>query len=128
MKSKPPTADLRRLAAELHERLFTIDTHCDTPTASLMKRGWDFGARHDFMADTSQCDLPRLAEGGMDAMVFAVYVPQAARSAQGFAVVHDIAVRCFERTREVLRENAGACELALDVSDAMRLKAEGKRA
>src|SRR5688500_17982902 len=113
-------------AAALHERLFTIDTHCDTPTASLVKPGWDFAARHEYAVDHSQCDRPRMRDGGMDAMVFAVYVGQAARSAEGLAVVHDIALRCFERTHAVLRENATACGLALTAADGLRLKSEGK--
>lgn len=116
------------LAAEMHERLFTIDTHCDTPTASLMKRGWDFSARHDFLLDGSQCDLPRLREGGMDAMVFAVYVPQAARTPAGNAVVHEMALRVLERTLAVLRENSASCGLATTANEALQLKAEGRRA
>ena len=115
-------------AAALHERLFTIDTHIDTPTASLMRSGWDFGVRHDYVADHSQCDLPRMREGGVDAMVFAVFVGQAARTPEGWRVAREIALRCFERTRAVLREQADACSLALTAEDGPRLKAGGKRA
>ncbi|MBL9190282.1 MAG: dipeptidase [Opitutaceae bacterium] len=118
------TADPRTL----HERLFTIDTHSDTPTASLMREGWDFAARHDHALDRSQIDLPRLREGGMDAMVFAVYVGQMARTPEAWRVVHERAVRCFERTRAVLAANARECALALTAEDGPRLKAEGKRA
>ena len=63
-----------------HDGFFTIDTHIDTPTASLMRPGWDFAARHDRATDRSQCDLPRMAEGGLDALGFAVFVTQAART------------------------------------------------
>ena len=115
-------------AAALHERLFTIDTHIDTPTASLAKTGWDFGARHDYAVDHSQCDLPRMREGGIDALVFAVYIGQFARSAAGLAAAHDLALRHFERTHAVLRANAQACTLALAADDGPRLKAVGRRA
>jgi membrane dipeptidase len=115
-------------ASALHERTFTIDTHCDTPTASFMRDGWDFGARHDVGRDGSQCDLPRMRDGGVDAMVFAVYVGQAARSPEGLAVAHDLALRCFERTHTVLAENQAGCGLALCADDALNLKAEGRRA
>ena len=121
----PPAADE---AAVLHERLFTLDTHSDTPTASLLKPGWDFAVRHDQTVDGSQCDLPRLRAGGMDAMVFAVYVGQAARSPEGLAVAHEVARHCFERTHEVLREHAAACALALTADDGLRLKGAGRRA
>ncbi len=114
--------------AALHERLFTIDTHIDTPTASLMRDGWDFGARHDYATDRSQCDLPRMREGGVDALVFAVYVGQLARTDDGLRRAHERAERCFERTNAVLAQNAAACGLALTADDALRLKREGKRA
>jgi membrane dipeptidase len=115
-------------AAALHERLFTIDTHIDTPTASLMREGWNFGERHVHAKDHSQCDLPRMQEGGIDALVFAVYVGQLARSTEGLRRAHERALRCFECTHAVLGANAAACALALTAEDSLRLKAEGKRA
>ena len=115
-------------SAALHERLFTIDTHIDTPTASLMRDGWDFAAPHDFAADGSQCDLPRMRTGGIDALVLAVYSAQAARTPAGFATALERAVRVFERTHEIIWQNAAVCGLALSGADALRLKAEGRRA
>lgn len=67
-------------------RPFRIDTHCDTPTAWLMRDDWDFGAAHTVAGDRSQVDLPRMAAGGIDAMVFAVYSTQAARVPAGHAM------------------------------------------
>jgi membrane dipeptidase len=66
-------------AQALHRRWFTLDTHLDTPTAWLARSGWDFAARHEFSSDGSQCDLPRMADGGLGGAFFAVYVGQAAR-------------------------------------------------
>jgi membrane dipeptidase len=112
----------------LHERLFTIDTHLDTPTTSLVKPGWDFAAGHDYIEDGSQCDLPRMQAGGLDAAVFAVYSPQGARTPEGYAVAHERALQVFTRTLEVIRRNARACGLALTAGDAVKLKAEKRRA
>ncbi|MDB6114964.1 MAG: Membrane dipeptidase [Lacunisphaera sp.] len=114
--------------AELHERLFKIDTHIDTPTASLMQPDWDFAAPHEFAVDGSQCDLPRLRAGGIDALVMAVYSAQTARTPEGFALAQDKAVAVFARTLEVIRQNAAACGLALTAADGPRLKREGRRA
>ncbi|MDI1336532.1 MAG: dipeptidase [Lacunisphaera sp.] len=114
-------------ATALHERLFKIDTHSDTPTACLMKPGWDFAARHDVATDRTQCDLPRMA-GHVDAMVFAVFTTQAARTPAGFAQAQASAMKVFERTHEVIRQNAASCALALTAADGPRLKAEGRRA
>lgn len=120
----PPDSDL----VALHRRLFTIDTHIDTPTASLMRAEWDFGAQHEFAADHSQCDLPRMESGSIDAMVFAVYSTQAARTPAGYAAAHNEAMKVFARTHEVLGRNARHCALALTAADALRLKSEGRRA
>ncbi len=114
--------------AALHEHLFTIDTHSDTPTASLMRKGWDFAAPHDVAVDGTQCDLPRMRTGGIDALVMAVYTGQAARTPEAFVLVYEQAVRVFERTHEVIRHNAARCGLALTAADARRLKQEGRRA
>ena len=124
VKNLPSDAEL----PALHRRLFTIDTHTDTPTASLGRAGWDFGARHDVATDHSQCDLPRMEAGGIDAMVFAVYSTQAARTLAGYAAVHAAALGVLARTREILEQNAGRCALALTAADGPRLKAEGRRA
>ncbi|MEN9636595.1 MAG: hypothetical protein RL077_4999 [Verrucomicrobiota bacterium] len=113
---------------ELHERLFTIDTHSDTPTARLVRTDWDFGERHDYAIDGSQCDLPRMVSGGVDAMVFAVYAVQAARTREGRGVAHEGALACLSRTHAVIAEQRAHCGLALSAADGLRLKAEGKRA
>lgn len=111
-----------------HDGFFTIDTHIDTPTASLMRPGWDFAARHDRAADRSQCDLPRMAEGGLDALGFAVFVTQAARTPAGYARAQDSALRVIGRVHEVVAANSALCALALRADDGPRLKAEGRRA
>jgi len=114
-------------AAALHAQLFTIDTHTDTPTAGLMRPGWDFGAAHTVAGDGSQCDLPRMA-AGIDAMVFAVYSTQAARVAAGYAMATERALQVLTRTRDVVARFPAQCALALTAADGPRLKAEGRRA
>ena len=113
-------------SAALHRRLFTFDTHIDTPTASLLQPGWDFAQAHDFAVDGSQCDLPRMREGGIDALMFAVYSTQGARTLPGFGAAHARAMRIFERTREVIRQHATRCGLALTADDGPRLKAQDR--
>lgn len=115
-------------SAAVHRRLFTIDTHIDTPTSALMQREWNFAARHDRPVDGSQCDLPRMREGGIDALVFAVYTTQGARTLPGFVAAHARAVQVFERTREVIGQHAARCGLALTAAEGLRLKAEGRHA
>ena len=114
--------------ASLHDGFFTLDTHIDTPTASLLRPGWEFGARHERLTDGSQCDLPRMADGGLDGLCFAVYVTQATRTTTGFDQAHASAMRVFTRTLEVITAHADRCGLALCADDGPRLKAAGRRA
>ncbi|QYM78007.1 dipeptidase [Horticoccus luteus] len=115
-------------AAAVHERVFTIDTHCDTATGPLARAGWDFGLRHEAAEDGSQVDLPRMRAGGVDAMVWAVYVTQAARTARGFARAHALAVRTCERVRAVVAAKANECVVVTTADEACAAKAAGKRA
>jgi membrane dipeptidase len=64
----------------------------------------------------------------VDAMVFVVYSTQGARTAAGYAASHAQALRVFERTHEVIRQNAAQCGLALTAADGLRLKSAGRRA
>ncbi|MSU50462.1 MAG: membrane dipeptidase [Opitutus sp.] len=121
-------AELAARAAALHARLFTIDTHLDTPTLSLRRPGWDISQRHVQATDFSQVDFPRMVEGGLKAAVFAAYVDQGPRTPAGYAAVRDNALRSFLRVREMTARFPQDCGLALAAADGPRLMAAGKRA
>jgi membrane dipeptidase len=57
-------------ARDLHFRSLVVDTHDDT-TQRLLDPKFDLGARH---ADGS-IDIPRMREGGLDAIFFSIYIP-----------------------------------------------------
>lgn len=57
-------------ARKLHAESVVVDSHCDT-TQRMMPEEWDFSARHK----DGHVDIPRLREGGIDAVVMAVYAP-----------------------------------------------------
>ncbi len=65
-----PSEEQLARARDLHRRAVVIDTHCDT-TQRLLNDSWDFGERHAY----GHVDLPRLQEGGVRAVFFAVYAP-----------------------------------------------------
>lgn len=65
-------------ARNLHRRAIVLDSHCDT-TILLMDPSWDFSQRHD----TGHVDIPRLREGGVSAVVLAVYAPGPMAPGQG---------------------------------------------
>ncbi len=66
-------AEIFRKAKELHKRIFTIDTHCDTPL-EFKKAGFDIGKR-----EANQVNIPKMEEGMLDAIFFAAYTGQGPR-------------------------------------------------
>ena len=59
-----------RQAQQLHDRILTLDTHCDTPM--LFPKGIDFTTRDSRIL----VDLPKMTEGRLDATVMVAYIPQ----------------------------------------------------
>ena len=115
-------------AERLHRRIFTLDSHLDTPTASLLRPDWRFDRRHAVRADGSQCDLPRMRAGGLKAAVFAVFILQTARTAAGRRSARDTAFTILRRTRAALARHARACTVAVTAADGPRIAARGRRA
>jgi len=65
-----PDADLVARARAIHERVITLDTHADINVAN-------FTARQNYTQRLStQVNLPKMEEGGLDAAFFIVYVGQ----------------------------------------------------
>jgi len=122
--NEPPIAS--KAVRRLHERILTLDTHADAPI-NMMKPGFDPGERHDRQGGT-QIDFPRMKDGGMDAMFFAVYLAQGPRTADGHAQAKAKALAIFDRIHDALRRHAGQAELAVTPADAYRLQKAGKRA
>jgi membrane dipeptidase len=121
---------LRAHAAALQARIFTIDTHVDTPTLMLRRPDWDPADLHDPVTDFSQCDFPRMRRGGLKAAFWVVYVPQSpgGLTPEGRAGARDRALRMFVRTREALAHHPDLCRLALTADDGPAIAATGRRA
>jgi len=107
--------------------MLTLDTHADAPIM-LQKSGFDVGARHDTKRDGSQIDFPRMKDGGMDAMFFAVYTSQGPRTATGHAEAKRNALNQFDLIQRSLKKYPTVAELATTPADAYRIEKAGKRA
>jgi membrane dipeptidase len=118
---------LLRKAAKIHEKILTVDTHADAPI-NMVKEGFDIAQKHIFEEDGSQIDFPRMKEGGMDAMFFAVYVGQGKRTPEGNAEAKEKALNIFKKIHEAIDKNADLVALAVSANDAYRIEKEGKRA
>jgi membrane dipeptidase len=122
-KSESPEAKADRI----HDKVLTIDTHVDTPMR-LLRAQFNLGERHDPRKGGGQLDLPRMEEGGLDAVFFAVYVRQNARTPEGNDDAREKALRTFDAIHEAIRMNSDMAELALEPDDAYRIEKMGKRA
>lgn len=80
--------DLLQQARTLHRRAIVIDTHCDT-TQRLLDPNWNLAQRHD----DGHVDIPRLREGGVDAVFFAIFASPPLEHGAGLAATrHQINV------------------------------------
>lgn len=120
-------AKLLRKAEKIHQKAFTVDTHADAPI-NMMKEGFDIAQKHNFDEDGTQIDFPRMKEGGMDAMFFAVYLGQGKRSPEGNAEAKEKALKIFEKIHEAVKKNPDVAELAVSAKDGYRIEKAGKRA
>ena len=59
-----------RQAQQLHDRILTLDTHCDTPM--FFPKNIDFTKRDSRIL----VDLPKMTEGRLDATIMVAYIPQ----------------------------------------------------
>ena len=130
LSCQPKLADesLAVIARRIHDRVLTVDTHCDT--ASRLPGGtWDIGVRHEpGQRASGKIDLPRMAEGGLDAEFFAVFVGQGERTEQGYARAKDWALKTLDALRAMGDKYPDLVGLALTPADAYRLEKEGRRA
>lgn len=114
-------------ARRLHQRMLSVDTHADAPI-NMVKPGFNIGATHDTFTEESQIDFPRMKQGNMDAMFFAVYTPQGPRTITGHQNAKDNAFAIFRTIYRSLQQYPDLAELATSPDDAYRLKKAGKRA
>lgn len=119
--------EMQQQAMEIHERILTIDSHVDTPLR-LMYDNFDLAKRHDTKAGGGRVDLPRMKEGRLDAIFFAVFVGQGERTPAGNLKVKQRALSIFDRIHKVISENNDLAEIALTPADAYHLQETGKRA
>ena len=111
----------------IHDKVLTIDTHVDTPMR-LSRPEFNLGEHHDPRKGGGKVDLPRMKEGGLDAVFFAVFVSQRARTPEGNNEAKERALRTFDAIHEAIKTHSNLAELALIPDDAYRIEKVGKRA
>jgi len=118
---------IRRKAEKIHREILTLDSHVDTPLL-LFREGYDIGKYNDPRNRGGKIDFPRMAEGGLDAAFFAVFVGQAERNPDAYQVATSRAFALFDMIHDAINSHADMVALARTPDDAYALKREGKRA
>jgi len=106
-------------AQQIHDRAVVVDTHVDTPLL-MSGRGLDIGVRNDF----GRVDLPRMAEGGLDAIFLAVFVSNELddkNPSRNALETIDVIYRQVGRY-------PGLAEMAFSSDDIRRIEKSGRRA
>jgi membrane dipeptidase len=105
-------------ARDVHQRAIVIDTHADTTQRLLGDKTFDIAARNS----TGSIDIPRMRDGGLDALFFSIWVtgdvtgPRAVKAA----------LRQIDRVREAVRRHPNDLVLATTAADIRRAAADHK--
>ena len=114
-------------SAEIHNKVFTIDSHTDTPLR-FFNGDYDIGIEHDGRKGEGKVDIPRMEKGGLDAIFFAVFIGQGNRDSLGNAESFTKAEQIFRASHEAVKKNNNRAEIALTPEQGYLLEKEGKRA
>lgn len=118
---------IEQKAAKIHNRVFTIDSHTDTPL-KFFNAEYDLGIEHDARKGEGKIDIPRMEKGGLDAAFFAVFIGQGARDSAGHASAFIKAEQIFEATHKAVHPYSDKAEIATTPEQGYQLEKEGKRA
>jgi membrane dipeptidase len=114
--------DLVARARAIHDRVITLDTHDDIDPQT-------FTADCNYtMRLTTQVNLPKMKEGGLDASFFIVYVGQGELTPAGYDTAYRAAIAKFDAIHRLTEQIAPKeIELALTSADVLRIARSGKK-
>ena len=121
LAAQPDDAALAARARAIHARVLTLDTHIDIEPAY-------FTAACNYTRRlTTQANLPKMQEGGLDAAFLAVHVAQGPLTAAGYADAHRQAVAKFDAIHRLAEQIAPKqVGLALTPDDVTRIAQSGR--
>ena len=109
-------------AKRIHNRILTLDSHCDTPM--FFNQGIHFDQRDPKIL----VDLHKMAEGHLDSTIMAAYLPQGNRDPESSLAATAKANRILTQIEEMVASNCTQVDIAYTPEDLYRLKDQGKRA
>jgi membrane dipeptidase len=112
------SASVSARAKALHAHAIVIDTHDDTTQRLLFDKSFDIGARHT----DGNIDIPRMRDGGLDALFFSIWVPSTVTGPPAVRRALDL----IDAVREAVRTHSDDLMLATSAGDIRRAQAEHK--
>ena len=113
-----PGDEVSPRARQLHDRAIVVDTHDDTTQRLVFEKAFDLAARNK----NGNIDIPRMKEGGLDALFFSIWVPS---DVTGPPAVKR-ALDQIDAVREAARRHPGELVLATTAADVRRAAAAHK--
>ena len=114
-------------AKHIHDTSIILDSHCDTPmffTDNSRENIAMFGTRSDRVL----VNLPKMAEGRLDASIMVAYLPQGERTPEAYKAVRERTDWLLTQIELIVQANNSRVGLAETEADILRLKAQGKKA
>lgn len=112
--------DILTRARRIHSSVLVVDSHIDIPL-TFATAEVDPGVRGAW-----QVDLPKMAEGGVDAAFFIVYVGQGERTGEGYAFAREQALRKFDAIHRMAAMYPERISVARSPDDVERIAASGR--
>ena len=121
-QSPPDEAALVGRARAIHDRVLTLDTHNDIEPAHFT------AACNYTMRLTTQVNLPKMVEGGLDVSFMIAYVGQGPLTPEGYEAAYREAVSKFDAVHRLTEQIApDKIGLALSPADVRRIAASGRK-
>jgi membrane dipeptidase len=104
--------------ADVHAKAIVVDSHADTTQRMFFDKTFDLGARHS----DGDIDIPRMRDGGLDALFFSIWVPS---DVTGPLAVKR-ALQLIDRVHEAVRQHPNHLMLATTAAGVRRATSEKK--
>ena len=110
--------DYHAEAYKIHNEIFNIDTHNDTPML-MQDESWNIAEEHS-VADSrmSRVDLPRMKKGGLDAAFFAAFVAQRERTEENYKIAGEEADNMIKAVKSMCQANPSVIRAATTPEEA----------
>jgi len=118
LAQSPSDVQVSARGKEIHERAIVIDTHDDTPQRLFFDKSFNIGSRNR----DGHVDIPRMREGGLDALFFSICVPSDITGPPAVKRALDL----IDTVREAVRTHPNDLMLATTAADIRRAAAEHK--